>query len=1143
MKNLKKLIVLLFLGCAFNLSAAYLKDVPQTLKQPDGTVVNCFATGDEYHHWLHDANGYTIVQNRETGYFVYARKSGDELVPTMLRPGVDNPATGGLKTGLNISSAKYRELFNTRFKEPGVKSARTFNNTGNFNNLVVFVRFSNQNEYTESLTRYSNAFNATGTVSMTEYYKEVSKSQLNITTTFYPKPSGTNIVSYVDSHARRYYQPYSATNPDGYQGEQEYVDREMTLLKDAALSVKAQVEASGVNYDHDNNGYIDNVCFIMQGPTDGWNDLLWPHRWVLYAYDVRIGGARVYDYNFQLSEAFGVSVLCHEMFHSLGSPDLYRYTNDDITPVGPWDVMAHTTNPPQHMSAYMNMKYGKWFSQIPTITADGTYTLKPLATDAYAAYKIASPNSTSEYFVLEYRKSTGRFESGLTGSGLIIYRVKPSLEGNAEGPPDEVYVYRQNGTTRADGNINNATFSSNVGRTEFGDNTNPSDFLSNGTAGGIRISNIGASGETITFTVGAGGALNPPRDLTVGLAGRTVTLTWKKPDAGSGTLTGFKVYRNQVAISTINNANTLTFTDADLADGTWQYHITARYTTPSGESGPSNAVTVNIGTEALPDLNIINPKVEPANVEPGGTVNLSCSLANSGTAQAGSSMLRVYLSLDEAFDSGDRQLAAGTIDPIDPGSAMEITGDNISIPATTDIGNWFVIFLADADAAVNESIENNNQASALLTVGNPALNPPRNLTAQVAAGSILLTWMEPETGGGTLTGYSVYRNENKIATINDPATLDYTDGGLSLGVYTYYLIALYSNPAGESPRSNEVTVTLSTDAKPDLTLQDLIVTPEVAAPGGSIGISCSMLNIGAATAGESEVRLYLSKDMNLDDGDVYLAYGTLDPIDAGQEITISGEDISLPDDLASGNWFALLIVDATGLVDESNEMNNMASAEVNVQGQAPDLQITNMVLFPAVITPTSNVRITFNVYNSGPVLATPVRSTFYISEDEVLDAGDFMVSDAATRILSGKSNIMMYSGFVLGPNYRAGQYFLIGMIDQEGLVAESDETNNLYIKAVTLAATTGTQPEALEYGLRIYPVPTDEMLILEFPGVPGDSMTITFSDIIGREISRLEQPVSISNRIVVDTRTWLPGNGLVRIYLKDKLLTGRFVIK
>ena len=70
--------------------AAFLKNVPQELQQPNGSVISCYATGDEYYHWLHDKNGFTIIRNSDTGYFVYADLVGDELVPTSYIPGIHN---------------------------------------------------------------------------------------------------------------------------------------------------------------------------------------------------------------------------------------------------------------------------------------------------------------------------------------------------------------------------------------------------------------------------------------------------------------------------------------------------------------------------------------------------------------------------------------------------------------------------------------------------------------------------------------------------------------------------------------------------------------------------------------------------------------------------------------------------------------------------------------------------------------------------------------------------------------------------------------------------------------------------------------------------------------------------------------------
>ncbi len=247
--------------------------------------------------------------------------------------------------------------------------------------------------------------------------------------------------------------------------------------------------------------------FFVYGSADGWSDLLWPHRWVLYSQTATINGARVWDYNFQLSSWLGVGVLCHEMFHSLGAPDLYHYyTNTSVHPAARWDVMNINMDPPQHMTTYMKMRYGDWIDEIPEITSNGTYTLNPVTSSTNNAYKIASPNTTGEYFVVEYRRKTGTFESSVPGSGLIVYRINTARDGfgNANGPPDELYVYRPGGSDTVNGSPDDAHFSLEVGRTQINDSTDPSSFLADSSNGGLDISDVSSAGDTISFTATVG---------------------------------------------------------------------------------------------------------------------------------------------------------------------------------------------------------------------------------------------------------------------------------------------------------------------------------------------------------------------------------------------------------------------------------------------------------------------------------------------------------------------------------------------------------------------------------------------------------------------------------------------------------------
>jgi hypothetical protein len=103
--------------------------------------------------------------------------------------------------------------------------------------------------------------------------------------------------------------------------------------------------------------------------------------------------------------------------------------------------------------------------------------------------------------VVEYRKQEGIYEVNLPGnqSGMLIYRIDGYLNGNAQGPPDEVYLYRPGGTTTENGNLGAAIFSAETGRTEFNDSTDPSSFLYGGAPGGLNIQDIGYPDDIIEF--------------------------------------------------------------------------------------------------------------------------------------------------------------------------------------------------------------------------------------------------------------------------------------------------------------------------------------------------------------------------------------------------------------------------------------------------------------------------------------------------------------------------------------------------------------------------------------------------------------------------------------------------------------------
>ena len=510
MKKLRYLLLftLLMIFCTVPYGfAAPAFDLPTTLQQPNGAEVEAFVTGDEFFRYIHDASGRIIVQDGATGFYCYAKlEDGQPVSSGTVVGGVSlfSFGTVGIKAEdlpreyteryLNVG----RRLYNSEsgaeqrlLRAPSEKSV-----VGTRKNVVIFIRFSDSvGDFKQSWSGYYNEFfNGAGsesTTSLNHYYKINSYNNIVIQSV-----NANDVTSvYTDPHPRGYYGKYDeALRPDGYKNTDEEDARLNELLSNAAHSVRNSAVWQGA----------DCITFIVQGNADTWNSLLWPH-----SYEVKLkttlGGKARYRYALTCENGRGDSaendklyVMCHEMGHIMGAPDLYIYNDGfkSYDPCGSWDLMG---NGYVHMTSYIKWKYFGW-AAVPEITENGRYTIKSVGSSSVGqSYKIQS-SAEDEYFMVEYRrKEDDMFEAAVPGSGVIVYRIKSGIvhrvgesiitdSGNtyATTPSGvEMYIYRKNGT------LNSRTaLGSNAVLSEIGRGTNPEMFLSDGSFGEVTISNI-----------------------------------------------------------------------------------------------------------------------------------------------------------------------------------------------------------------------------------------------------------------------------------------------------------------------------------------------------------------------------------------------------------------------------------------------------------------------------------------------------------------------------------------------------------------------------------------------------------------------------------------------------------------------------
>lgn len=501
---MKKLFVFLCgLLLASAVWAAPFINLKRVVTQPDGTTLELYLSGNEYANRLHDADDYSVMRGTD-GYYYYAvNDAAGNVVPSAHRVGSVDPAGAGIPKRVNISQEKYKERMDMYTLPVSFMKNRSAGkgdiHEGTLNNIVVLISFADDDEFQTPRKDVGLVFNGENRESLKDYYQEVSYGRLTINSTLFPVCDPEKNLSYKDSEPRATFEG----NPGAAV--------EQALLKRALDALRPQIEAAYTagELDMDGDGSVDNMCFVIRGASGEWNTLLWAHKHTLYTQTVMLHDKRVLSYVLQPEDALNVRTTCHEMNHVLGAPDLYIYNSDiPYAPVEQWDLMEHGMG---HISAYVKWKYAnqKWIKDIPAITESGRYSLKPLGSgDEQVCYRLdVSPESDgSQCLVLEYRKKAGRYEKNIPESGLLVYRILQTKNGNASAPY-EVYVYRPGGTDVANGEPAQAALNKESGRTRMGRDTDPAPFLTdsyghlNGYAD-IEISDVSeGKSDEIFFTV------------------------------------------------------------------------------------------------------------------------------------------------------------------------------------------------------------------------------------------------------------------------------------------------------------------------------------------------------------------------------------------------------------------------------------------------------------------------------------------------------------------------------------------------------------------------------------------------------------------------------------------------------------------
>jgi M6 family metalloprotease-like protein len=530
------------------------------LRQPDGSTFRARARGDEWQNWTETLDGYTILREAQTGFWVYAeRDTRGGGVPSGRVVGRDSPA--GIPAHLRTLRARPTAAAEAA-PSPAAVQAPPASATQRL--LILVVDFTPTQSLGTTESQWNQFFFAGGgtttPTSLKQYWDTVSYGNITVEPAAESYGTANNGIVFVTLN-------YAHPNPSGSTG-----DANRQIVRDALIAADPYVDFAG--FDSNGDGYLNNdelhIVLVVRGyetsyggPSSVCSDKgsVWAHTWSLFGSvpaptldGVVVGywaGAPVSGYRggyTQIGEwhcaswdnpghMATIGPETHEIGHDLGPvvmPDLYD-TDGSSEGVGAWSLQGGGSWNGSNLSGYPGTHpafpdpwersfFGFITPTIITTTQSVSFPQIETATEANRGVfqLLSNPNGvdwvgTGEYFLVENRQQVG-YDAGLPGNGILSWHIDESATSNADegtSPPGNrrIVVLEQ-----ADGrfdmecyanppyaslcNSGDSTDPWKVGTaTTFSDSTTPNSKLWDGTSSGVSVSNVGASGATMTGTM------------------------------------------------------------------------------------------------------------------------------------------------------------------------------------------------------------------------------------------------------------------------------------------------------------------------------------------------------------------------------------------------------------------------------------------------------------------------------------------------------------------------------------------------------------------------------------------------------------------------------------------------------------------
>jgi endonuclease YncB( thermonuclease family)/uncharacterized membrane protein len=442
----------------------------------------------------------------------------------------------------------------------------------------------------------------------------------------------------------------------------------------------------------------------------------------------------------------------------------------------------------------------------------------------------------------------------------------------------------------------------------------------------------------------------------------------------------------------------------------------------------------------------------------------------------------VYLSDDENVTRDDRRLGSWHSEVFAAASQRSLS-TLVTLPSDLPQGSYHVGVLAQVEGSTLVARD-----SEPLSVGEAA-NLRAHVTSrrsQAAPGDELEIVLDV-TNGGMLragpTSYRLYLSRNtaitrwdrelsrhslqslaasasRQRTLRPRVPSDTPAGSWYLGVILDSEGTLSETEEGDNAPRAEQRVVISAGGV-DLVAESLEAPDPRVAAGSTLTLHREIRNAGGAPSGRLTYSLVLSRNSTISAQDPELRRGSLASLDPS-ESSQANLDVRIPSGTAPGSYWVGLRVDPDGDIPEVDEGNNALAAPQRISiyasgTGAAELQVTDVAPEHRTVRPGEDLQLQRRIENSGGD-AAPFTYVVVLSRDARISTADrelyrFRFSSG----LAGGATHVRPVNVRIPRDIRPGEYTLGVILDVDGEVLETDETNNARGAAEFVRVDRGTE--------------------------------------------------------------------------------------